>query len=251
MIFAWLNQHYGAMGLYVIMLGSGLGVYFLLSGLSYLYFFVWRKDRYHPDYKADPAVLRRSMKWAFFSAAGNAALVVPVELLIIYGKSQIYLDVDTRGWGYLLLSIAGVVVVAETLIYWIHRALHTPFLYRHLHIYHHQFREPTPFASVAFHPLDSFAQASPYHLCAFLFPMHVWVYHGFVMLATIWAVAIHDRVRLAPTEWINHTGCHMVHHWYFAHNYGQFFTLWDRLCGTYRSAACLPQRFASSWPRAR
>ena len=57
----------------------------------------------------------------------------------------------------------------ETLVYWVHRSLHHPLLYRALHRYHHEFREPTPWVSMAFHPLDSFAQGAPYHLFALLF----------------------------------------------------------------------------------
>ena len=70
------------------------------------------------------------------------------------------------------------------------------------------------------------------------------------MLAMVWSVVIHDRVRLISTELINHTGCHTVHHWFFAYNYGQFFTFWDRLGGTYKNASCLPDKFAASWPKA-
>jgi lathosterol oxidase len=76
----------------------------------------------------------------------------------------------------------------------------------------------------------------------------VWVYNGFVTLVTIWAVMIHDRIRWTPLSFINHAGCHMAHHWYFRYNYGQFFTFWDRLCGTYHSPADLPERFSASWP---
>lgn len=249
MVFHWINAEFGIPGMYVFMLGSALAAYFILASASYLYFFYWKRDRYHPDYRPDRVANLNSMKWAFYSAAGNSALVVPVELMIIYGKSQVYFGIGDRGIAYLVLSAIIVLVIAETLIYWIHRVSHTKFLYQHLHRYHHRFREPTPFASIAFHPLDAFFQALPYHLCAFLLPLNVWVYHGFVMLATVWAVAIHDRVRLVPTEWVNHTGCHMVHHWYFAYNYGQFFTVWDRLCGTYRNASCLPDRFRASWPK--
>lgn len=249
MVFSWINTEFGVPGLYFFMLGSALAVYFLLSTASYLFFFRWKKARFHPEYQADQAAIMNSIKWAFYSAAGNSLLIIPIELLIVYGKSRIYTDVGDYGWGYLVLTIFLVLIITETLIYWIHRSLHTKFLYRHLHVYHHKFREPTPFVGLAFHPLDSFYQGLPLHLCAFLLPLNIWVYHGALIVITLWAVIIHDRVRLVPSEWINHTGCHTVHHWCFAHNYGQFFTFWDRICGTYRSASCLPEKFASSWPK--
>lgn len=33
---------------------------------------------------------------------------------------------------------------------------------------------------------------------------------------------------------INGSACHTLHHLYFNYNYGQFFTLWDRIGGSYR-----------------
>ena len=33
---------------------------------------------------------------------------------------------------------------------------------------------------------------------------------------------------------VNGAACHTMHHLYFNYNYGQFFTLWDRVCGSYR-----------------
>ncbi len=102
-------------------------------------------------------------------------------------------------------------------------------------------------ASLSFHPLDSFAQGVPYHLCAFLFPLHIWLYHGLVAFVTVWTILIHDRIRWTTLNFANHTGCHTVHHWYGWYNFGQYFTFWDRLCGTYRTSADLPEQFAASW----
>ena len=244
----WIQNRFGTLGLGLFLFLSGMVLYFVLSGLSYFYFFVVKRQKYVPDFVPKRTEFWNSIKWAMFSLAGNAVLTTPIEVLIIKGSSRIYFDLDAYPWWWLLVSAALVLVITETLIYWIHRWLHYPWLYKKLHIYHHQFRFPTPLASVAFHPLDSFAQAIPHHLCAFLFPLNVWVYHGFVVLITIWAVLIHDRIAWVPFGFVNHTGCHTAHHWYNKHNYGQFFTFWDKLCGTYRDPTDLPERFYSSWP---
>ena len=249
MYIEWINDQYGLTGLYLFILVSFLILYLVLATASYLYFFSYQRKRYHPDYQLDKPEIIKSIKWALYNALVNSLIIVFIELLIIKGNSKIYFDFSDHSPGYTLLSILMVLIIAETLIYWIHRALHTRILYRYIHSYHHRFREPTPYTSLAFHPLDALFQGLPYHLCAFLFPLNFWVYHASVVLATLWSLTIHDRVRLVPSEWINHTGCHMVHHWFFAYNYGQFFTFWDRLCGTHRSADCLPDKFYSSWPK--
>ena len=34
---------------------------------------------------------------------------------------------------------------------------------------------------------------------------------------------------------INGAACHTIHHQQLSHNFGQLFTLWDRIAGTYRN----------------
>jgi len=223
---------------------SGFSLYLVVSGLSYLVLFKWLRPRINPDYRPDWKENRTAIKWAFFSIVGNAVLTAPIHVLIATGHSQIYFDVDEHGWGYLFASIGIMLVITETLVYWAHRILHMGFMYRRLHRFHHMFHRPTPWASVSFHPADSFLQALPHHLCAFLFPLHVSVYLLSVTLVTVWAVIIHDRLTIVRWGAINYTDHHSVHHWYYDYNYGQYTTFWDRICGTYRS----PKPGAGWWP---
>lgn len=226
---------------------SGYGFYFLLASLSYLVRFKWLRRRCNPDYVPDWGENRRALRVAFASVAGNAVLTAPIHMLIAHGYGRVYFEVGEYGWAYLGLSVLAVLVVTETLVYWAHRALHTRTLYRLLHRHHHQFRRPTPYVAVAFHPLDSFLQALPHHLCAFLFPLHIGVYTLSLALVLLWAVSIHDRWTFVRWGFINYSDHHLIHHWYNRHNLGQYTTVWDRLCGTYRS----PRPGDGWWPPAR
>jgi lathosterol oxidase len=219
---------------------GGWAFYASLAGLSYLVFFRWGRRRFHPDYRPDAVENKKAIRWAMISLAGNAVLTAPIHLAILRGHTKVYFDAAERGWAWLAASVLLYLVVTETLIYWIHRALHHPLLFRRLHAKHHEFRLPTPLVSVAFHPLDSFLQALPHHLCIFLFPVHLGVYGAFLGFVTVWAVLIHDRLTWVPFGLVNYTGHHTAHHLHVRCNYGQFFTLWDRAAGTYRSPADLP-----------
>ena len=214
---------------------GGLAFYFALSAASYLYFFYIRRDRYHPGFKPNKPENRRAMWWSFASVAGNALLMTPIHLLVAFGHSKVYWDVDDHGWGWLIISFLLYLAITETLIYWTHRALHVGPLYTYIHNPHHSFKVTTPWVGVAFNPLDSFAQALPHHLCVFLFPVHGGLYLGMVAFVTLWAVMIHDRVSFVRWGGINYTGHHTLHHWYSDYNFGQFFTFWDRIGGTYLS----------------
>jgi Delta7-sterol 5-desaturase len=222
------------LAIFLVLSISGLLAYFLASGLSYLLFFVWGRERFHPGYVADPDENRKARFWGALSVAGNALFMVPFHWLLSHGHGHLYWNVSDYGWPWLIASFFLYLAVTETMIYWVHRALHSDFLYDRLHKRHHQFRVTTSWVSTAFHPIDSFAQALPHHLCAFLFPVHAVMYLIMVGFVTVWSVVIHDRVSLLRWKFINYTGHHTLHHWYYQYNLGQFTTVWDRLAGTYK-----------------
>lgn len=229
---------------FLVLTVSGYSFYLLLAGLNYLYFFVWKRARYTPDYVPDWKENRRAMRLALVSLAGNAVLTAPIHVAIATGHSKVYYDVDDYGWPHLLLTIVAILIITETLVYWAHRLLHVGRFWDYLHRHHHSWKRPTPWVAVSFHPLDSFMQAVPHHLCAFLFPIHVGVYLASVVLVTAWSVSIHDRVSLVRWGAINYAHHHSIHHWYDSYNFGQYTTFWDRLCGTYRS----PKPGRGFWP---
>jgi lathosterol oxidase len=246
MIYQWLHSHYGWAGLLAATSAFALMSYFFIASFSYYIYFVRGRDRFVPGYRADRRQIRRAVLWSLYGTLGNAVFVLPIQLAIVHGYFPLYYDIASYGWLYLIASGVGAVIFAETCIYWIHRLLHLGFFYRTLHVHHHRFREPTPYTSFAFHPIDSFAQSVPYHVYALFVPMYAWTYLAFLGLAMLWSLMIHDQVRWVPFRFVNHTGCHTAHHWYFRYNYGNYFSFWDRLCGTYFDPAGLPERFIAS-----
>lgn len=221
----------------LLLVFGGLAAYVGMSGLSYLVFFVWGRSYFHPTYRPNRAAIREQLKWGFYGTLGNAVLTLPFHWAIANGYSRIYWDPMEMGLPYLLLSIVLYLVFTETCVYWIHRALHKGWLFKYVHKPHHKWRETTSFASMAFHPLDSFAQAIPTHVFAFLLPLNAWVYVGVLAFIMTWTVMIHDRVTVVRGSVINTCNHHTLHHWYFRVNYGQFFTFWDKLMGTWMDPA--------------
>eukprot|EP00741_Cyanophora_paradoxa_P006161 tig00000944_g5974.t1 len=206
--------------------------YFLVCGLEFLYFFCYKREKYFPGYKPDWPLIRQEMTLSLFNGIGQSIVVAMIFRLNIRGYGKIYLNVDEYGYTYLALSFIGFLLWAETTLYWIHRALHTPFLYKYVHKHHHQFTINTPFTSMAFHPLDGFIQSASFHLASFVVPVNVWVYFGLLEFMSIWSFSIHDRLHVANNGWLLGARYHTVHHAVNSYNYGQFFTFWDKLGGT-------------------
>jgi lathosterol oxidase len=214
---------------------GALALFFLMAGLSYFIFFVAKRGRFHPSYVADETENRSAIRWSILGIVGNAALITPIHYLVATGHSKLYYSIAETGWGYLIASVFILLAFTETCVYWIHRALHGDRLYRLLHRIHHNYRKPTSYVGLAFNPLDSFLQGLPLHISPFLFPLSIWVYLVALSFVYLWAVMIHDRVSFVRWGWVNNTGRHTLHHWYYDYNFGQYTTFWDRLCGTHKS----------------
>jgi lathosterol oxidase len=219
---------------WVTLMVAAIVVYFALSGLSYLVVYVLGRRRFHPSYVADGVQNRRAMRLSIVGVLGNVTLAMPVQALIASGHSQIYWTVSAAGVPWMVASVVLYVAFVDTAIYWTHRTMHTDFLYRHVHRYHHEWQVPNSWTSMAFHPLDSFALALPVHLFAFLVPLNGYVYLVMQGVMSLWSVGSHDRVALVRFRWFNYVDNHTLHHWLYRCNYGQFFTFWDRVMGTWR-----------------
>jgi lathosterol oxidase len=183
----------------------------------------------------NPAADRRAMRLSVLGTLGNITFTMPFHALIAGGHSRVYWTVSDHGALWLLASAVLYVAFVDTGIYWTHRAMHGDFLYRHVHRYHHQWPIPNSWTSMAFHPVDSFALALPVHLFAFLLPLNGYVYLTMQSLMSLWSVGSHDRVAIVRWRWFNYVDNHTLHHWFYRCNFGQFFTFWDRLMGTWRN----------------
>ena len=220
---------------WLVLVFAGVSIYFLLSGLSYLVVYVFGRRRFHPSYVADHASDRRAMRLAVLGTLGNLTLMTPLQALAAHGHSRVYWTVSEHGVVWMVISVLLYVAFVDTWIYWVHRTLHVDFLYRRLHRYHHQWQVPNSWTSMAFHPVDSFLFALPVHLFGFAVPLHGLLYLGMQILMSLWSVSSHDRVAIAKWRWFNYADNHTLHHWFYRCNYGQFFTFWDRLMGTWRN----------------
>ncbi|KAK2794937.1 c-5 sterol desaturase [Onygenales sp. PD_12] len=218
--------------LYLITWIFGLFVYFVFASISYV--FVFDKNTFnHPKYLKNQ--IRHEIKQTSKSLPVMAVFTAPLFLLEVRGYGKMYDSFDDAPFPlYNYLQFPIFILFTDFFIYWIHRGLHHPLVYKHLHKPHHKWIMPTPYASHAFHPLDGYAQSIPYHLFPFLLPLQKFAYVFLFIFINVWTILIHDGEYVANSPIINGAACHTMHHLYFNFNYGQFTTLWDRLGGSYR-----------------
>lgn len=206
-----------------------------LGTATIAYFTVFDKEIFnHPRYLKNQIWLE--IHRAVTAIPIMVSLTLPFFILELNGFSRLYLNVDesTGGWKYLLFQIPAFILFTDCGIYFIHRWLHWPSVYKLLHKPHHKWIVCTPFASHAFHPVDGWAQSLPYHIFPLLFPLNKIAYLGLFTFVNFWTVMIHDGQYISNDPIVNGTANHTIHHLYFNYNYGQFTTLWDRLGGSFR-----------------
>ncbi|MCJ1227742.1 c-5 sterol desaturase [Toensbergia leucococca] len=221
-----------ALSLYLITWLFGIVIYFACSSLSY-YFIFDHATFTHPKYLKNQVSLE--IHQASISLPFIALFTTPFFLSEVRGCAKLYdapSDAPFALYNYLQFPLF--LAFTDFFIYWIHRGLHHPMVYKTLHKPHHKWIMPTPFASHAFHPLDGFAQSVPYHVFPFIFPLQKFAYIALFVFINIWTVFIHDGEYVANSPILNGAACHTMHHLYFNYNYGQFTTVWDRLGGSYR-----------------
>lgn len=209
-------------------------MYFLFCSISY-YFFYDRRLEHHPRFLKNQ--IRQEIISSLVAAPTIDVLTLPWFLGEVRGYSKLYDNVSDKGWLYFAFSAVWFLVFTDFCIYWIHRIEHHRSIYKYIHKPHHKWIVPTPWAALAFHPLDGYAQSLPYHIFVYLFPMHRLLYLGMFGFVQLWTILIHDGDMIHDhflEKFINSPAHHTLHHIYFTCNYGQYFTWADKTFDSHR-----------------
>ena len=176
----------------------------------------------------------------------SVTIFATVALLTFYyaGEyTQRYYDFDQYGWGYFILSWVLMFLIHDTYFYWMHRAMHHPFLFKHVHLVHHKSTNPSPWTAYAFHPLEGLLEAMIVPIIAFTIPTYGSSLGYFFLFQIIYNVYGHLGFELYPKgihktwigKYINTSVAHNLHHDKFHGNSGLYFLIWDRWFGTIRT----------------
>lgn len=120
--------------------------------------------------------------------------------------------------------------------YWVHRLLHVPFLYKHVHSLHHRSSSIAPWSGLSMHPVEHVIYLGL--LAIFLVlpahPVH-YIFMGYWLgLATATSHSGFESLVLGRGVTLKiGSFFHQLHHRYFECNYGNIEMPWDRWFGTH------------------
>jgi lathosterol oxidase len=217
---------------------AGCLLYFLSGGLWSLYVYTWKGDVFFPTGGMPEKEAMLLQIWVSMKAMPiYTGLPAVSEYMIEKGWTKAFPRIDNVGWPTYVCLLVTYLALVEFGIYWMHRSLHDikP-LYKWLHATHHIYNKQntlSPFAGLAFHPIDGILQACPHVIVLFIQPMHFFTHEVLIFLEAIWTTNIHDCID--GNVWgIMGAGFHTIHHTTYKHNYGHYTVFFDWLFGTLR-----------------
>jgi 4-alpha-methyl-delta7-sterol-4alpha-methyl oxidase len=216
----------------------------------------WREPAWAASWRIQPqrAEVERWFRpsvdrWVMNNLAltGVILLIWPVVRLV----SDVHLGPLPPGW-VIGLQVIGFAYLDDVLYYFLHRLMHHPTLYTHVHRIHHRVRTPMAISGHFMHPVEYVLTG----LLALLGPMlvgaHVVTLYLWVIVRQWEAAEGHCGYHLpfSPLGWLpgSHAAdFHDFHHAKFVGNYAGFFGWFDGLMGTW--AKGYPEHMA--WRRSR
>jgi Delta7-sterol 5-desaturase len=240
------------LAVWLISLTAHLIVYFTFTAtLIYAYRFFWEKGlaKYKiQEREASPADIRREIRNSLGGMLISSMFYAGVYFGWSAGIFTIYLGIAPLGWGYMLFSIAAIMVANDTYFYWTHRLLHVrPFL--RFHRTHHQSITPTAYAGFAFDFSEAALLASFLPLWLLIVPMQLPALSIYLTFMVVQIILGHSGVELfRHGGWLLTTTHHDLHHSTFRYNFALYFGWWDRLMGTEHPSA--PELRKTRWSMA-
>lgn len=183
--------------------------------------------------------VKDNMFWSLTSGVAHLTLFQSITWWLMANSYIPQLDIKNHFFwfalGFVLLPIW-----SAFHFYWVHRLLHVPFIYKHVHSLHHKNINIGPWSGIAMHPIEHtlYISSMCIHWLIASHPLHVifhvvWLGPGAAMSHTGYEnLLIKDKQRLALG-----TFYHQLHHRYFECNYGNQELPWDRWFGTFHDGS--------------
>ena len=217
--------------------------YLLAAGLAFLVFyqffpgkFMHRKIQQRlPKGKRIFEEIKHSLYTAFIFTAIFLGLVYLQKL----GYTRLYMDWSEHSTAYFILTCIALIFIHDTYFYWAHRLMHHPKLFA-VHKEHHRSRNPTPWSSFDFHPVEAILEIAFVPVLVFFIPLHPASLFFLSFWLLIWNIVGHlgyeifskNHLNHPVLKWLNTSTHHNLHHQRAHYNFGLYFNFWDHIMGT-------------------
>ncbi len=229
----WLGELTPTLSRYVIF---ATGVWFVL----WIVLAPWLRPRKIRE--ATPPARQLLTEFVFSVRSMVTFATVAVGIAFLERAGFYRLQPLAASWGpvWFWAALAITIVVHDAYIYWTHRLMHDPRLFRRVHLRHHRSNNPSPFTAYSFDLAEAGIMVAFFVVWPMIFPM-AWGVNGLFMLHQIIRnTFLHSGYELMPArrdgrpwlDFLTTTTHHDLHHSAAGYNYAAWFTWWDRWMGT-------------------
>ena len=204
-----------------------------VAGELHLYFYTFTKQGQYLKYDPQP-LMKNGRKFTlagqvkdnmFWTLASGVTIWTAYEVLMVWALANGYAPMLTwSGHPFWFVAMFLLMPAWESFyFYWIHRLLHVPLLYKHVHSLHHHNINFGPWSGLSMHPIEhiTYLSAVLVHWVIATHPVHI-LFH--LQYYTLTAATTHtgfeglvikdeNRLKLGTFH-------HQMHHRYFECNYG-------------------------------
>ena len=217
----------------------------VIAGSLHLYLFTFRLQgkRLKYDHRETLEKSRkftfRNQVWdnAFWSLASGATTWSIYEVLYFWGvANEVIPTVSFTEHPVAFVAwVLAIPVLTSSHFYFIHRLLHWPPLYRHVHRLHHRNIHIGPWSGMSMHPVEHVFYISSV-LVHFVIPSHpvIFLVHIYNRcLGPAFSHAGFEKLTVGETGVVDAADFHhQLHHRYFECNFGTVDAPWDKWLGT-------------------
>ncbi|WP_264211532.1 sterol desaturase family protein [Leisingera thetidis] len=217
-----------------------------VAGLLHVYFYSFTAQGKRLKY--DPRPLMKSGRQftlggqvrdnMFWTMTSGVLFWTAYEVLMFWAMANGYAPMITWAahpvW---FIALFWLIPIWESFyFYWIHRLLHLPFFYRHVHSVHHRNINVGPWSGMSMHPVEHaiFLGSVLIHWLVAAHPVHILYHLQFNALTAATTHTGFEGLLMKDRNRLNlGTFHHQMHHRYFECNYGSLEVPWDKVFGSF------------------
>lgn len=214
------------------------GLYYALTQIAFMAGLTKGKVNSAPLFKSQ---IWFEIKYSILSQATYVLIGLNFYYARNYGWGQVYNDINEFGRAYFIFSIAAMLVLVETNIYWSHRAFHSVKSLVKYHQIHHRSIVSTPWTAQSFGFVEALSKILPGLVIPYIFPIHPSAFFTANFIAFFSNLYGHGNFEFVPRKvrnlrpfcWLHTPITHAHHHIDQSKNLGFMTNIWDRVFGTF------------------
>jgi sterol desaturase/sphingolipid hydroxylase (fatty acid hydroxylase superfamily) len=201
----------------------------------------YRIQKHKPKLRFQPDIIHLMIKETIVHQL-SLIFLSPVLYYIFNYFGHVDINGVRPSWSTILFQLALFILSEDTIFFWTHYLLHTPWLYKNIHKKHHVYKQPTGVTAVLSDPIEALQTlAATWFMPILLKETHIYTLCLWVAIRVYQTVAAHSGYNLpyiTTQYWLPDLMpgalAHDFHHQHGKWSYGSFFSIWDQLMGTHR-----------------